>query len=491
MTAAFDPSRYFAPGVYTQSVTGPQVGIQSSAPSSVAIFGAGRGYQIDSQTVIIPADFTDPNTLIVSAVNSKALRQSGINLATVIITDVAHGNTYAVQTVPSPANGDYTLTATVGPSGIVNGFDSTYQIIRVLGGTLAAATSVQVSYQYVNSGYYSPQKLYSFDDVVSLYGKPFDSTGTIISELSMACQFAFINGAQSVITVPVQSSNPQISDYVNALAKFEGFPGISVIVCANGNAAIFPFISSHVDIQSSLRNERRAIVGTDGSASTISSSTRISVASGIADSRVALISPSSVPYYNISTSQIQYIGAQYLAAAVAGISVSQNPAQPLTRRSIIGFAGIDFAPDQQKSIETQAGLMVIDSANNNNAIRIRHGVTTDPSTLLNREWSILSQQDSMAFRIRSFFNSGGVIGSIITSLTLTNIKSSAESALQSLTADGTIQAYQNLAVRQSSTNLDVVEIAYSWQPSLPLNYIVVRFTLNVTSGDTGSNSTNV
>jgi hypothetical protein len=114
---------------------------------------------------------------------------------------------------------------------------------------------------------------------------------------------------------------------------------------------------------------------------------------------------------------------------------------------------------------------------------VRHGVTTDPSTLITREWSILGQQDAMAYRLRNFFEADGLIGSIISDVTLANVKASAGSALESLKSDGIIQAYAALKVRQQTQNLDVIEISFGWQASLPLNYVVVRFTINVSSGD--------
>ena len=40
-----------------------------------------------------------------------------------------------------------------------------------------------------------------------------------------------------------------------------------------------------------------------------------------------------------------------------------------------------------------------------------------------------------------------------------------------------------LKVRQLLTNPDVIEVSYSWLPAFPLNYIVVRFGVSLTSGN--------
>lgn len=485
-----DFSRYFPPGVYTETVPGPQIGIQSGAPTSIGIFGVGAGYQSDLQTITVPADITDP----AGPANTVPLRQSGIDVSSITVTDVASGAVYSVQTVTSPPDGDYVVNTTTGPSGISNGPDSTVTLTRVTVGTLAAGAQVQVSYQFTDSSYYLPQTIYDFDDVVSRYGLAFNSTGAISSELTLACALAFQNGATSVVTAAVKNSgSPQVSDYANALATFEGMQIISLIVCASGNPSIFPSVKSHVTTQSGLRAERRAILGMDGSVSNVSVGDRATEAAALGTSRVALVSPSAILYPNPITGNNEYIGGQYLAAALAGVSVSQPPAQPLTRKAVTGFIGVDNASDGQKSTETQSGVLVIDSSNQSTALRVRHGVTTDNTSMLAREWSVLGQQDTMAYRIRSYFDIDGIIGSIITELTLANVKSSANSALDSLVSDGVIQAYQALKVRQSPTNIDVVQVSYAWQPSLPLNYMTIQFTLDVTDGATtvSGNTTSV
>lgn len=477
-----DFSRYFPPGVYTETIPGPQIGIQASTPSSVAIFGDARGYQTDLQTVVIPADFTDTGGAA-SAVNTPVLRQMGIDTTSLVVVNLASGLPYAVNT-------DYTIVPVTGPSGTQPNFDTTYAIHRVIGGGLGAGISVQVSYNFTNEFYYQPQRISDPSDIISLYGPAFDTSGNIVSELTLAAQLAFINGASTVITAAVGGSGTP-DDYKAALATFEGIADIAIVVCANGNSNNFGAIRDHVVLQSSLKNERRAILGTDGATTTVTSATRIAAAQAIQNSRVAMVSPSAIQYYNPSISQSTAIGSQYLAAAIAGVAVSQSIALPLTRKQVGGFLSVDIASDAQKSLETQSGLMVVDSNNSTSALRIRHGVTTNPSTLVTREWSILGQQDAMAYRLRAYFESDGLIGSIITDITLANVKASADSALQALVSDGIINSYQGLKVRQSGTAFDAIQISYEWQASLPLNYIVVQFTLDVTTGDTTDTTTSI
>ena len=101
----------------------------------------------------------------------------------------------------------------------------------------------------------------------------------------------------------------------------------------------------------------------------------------------------------------------------------------------------------------------------------------------------------MTYRVRDYLENANLIGQPIYPFTLVNVKSSAEAALQSLIRDGLLVDYTGLKVRQLLTNPDVVEVSYSWLPAFPLNYIVVRFGVSLTSGDItvqggSSNTTN-
>jgi hypothetical protein len=110
-------------------------------------------------------------------------------------------------------------------------------------------------------------------------------------------------------------------------------------------------------------------------------------------------------------------------------------------------------------------------------------VTTDPTDILSREWSIIGQQDVMVYRIRDFLDADGLIGMPIYDTTLIQVKASAEAALVSLIRDEIIVGYQNLKVRQIATLPDVIEVRYEWKPAYPLNYIVVRYSVAVMTGD--------
>jgi hypothetical protein len=558
---AIDFTRYQPPGVYTESVGGPQLAVRSTVPTAVAIYGQGVGYRTHRESVKIAQDTTVSGTLV--AGSSKQLAKKGIKVVeydikaysatninlvtpgtsvggvTLAVGDYVqlYGQTSSAEnglyrwnaassTVSAPAmtlipdtfkvvdpttgvakvrGKDYVITrVAVGDdsSNTVPGKrDDVYVLkrVRASGTTIEEGDVVQVSYRYTDPEYYQVWSLYDYDDVRDIYGEPFDASGNIQSEITLAAKFAYMNGASTVLTCavdresvyPSSSSNAgqtkTIADqYQDALDKLSDEDQIAVIVPATGNAEFcHDQIKQHVNLQSANRYERRAIIGIDGSSTRVPSSSRVEFAETLSERRVALISPSQFLYYAPELSKQITLGGQFMAAAVAGRSVSQIAAMPLTRKTISGFIGPsteDIGREGEKNNETQNGLMVVERTRRNQ-VQVRHGVTTDPTDMLTREWSIIGQQDVMVYRVRDYLDADGLIGMPIYDTTLIQVKASAESALVSLVRDGIIVGYQNLKVRQIATLPDVIEVRYEWKPAYPLNYIVVRYSVAVMTGD--------
>ena len=379
-----------------------------------------------------------------------------------------------------------------------NDRDDLYTIKRVERGAgvgIQEGDVVQISYRYTgvdrksttHGDYFDVYAYYDYDDVRDHYGEPFDANGNIQSEVTLASKFAFINGATTVLTCAVDTAaHVALADcYLDALNKFRDEPQLAVLVPATGQNYIYELVKEHVNAQSNNKYERRAILGIDGTASVVETATRQTYAEGLSDERIALISPTKFGYFAPELNKEIVLGGQYMAAAVAGKAVSQIAAMPSTRKTITGFSGPAESPIQregEKNLESQNGLMVVEKTPRNQ-IQVRHGVTTNPTELLTREWSIIGQRDVMVYRIRDYLDADGLIGMPIYDTTLIQVKASAESALQSLIRDQVIVGYQNLKVRQLATLPDVIEVRYEWKPAYPLNYIVVRYSVAVMTGD--------
>ena len=379
---------------------------------------------------------------------------------------------------------------------LVSKRDDQYALKRVAAtsSAISVGQKLLVSYRYTDTEYFDVHSIYDYDDVRDRYGEPFSASGTIQSELTLAAKFAFMNGASNVLTVAVDpyarnanGSQKELTEcYQDALEKLADEGQIAIVVPAIGQTYIHGLVKEHVTTQSENRYERRAILGFDGATSgKVSTTDRILKAKEIKERRVAIISPSQFDYESPELGKKIVLGGQFMAAAVAGKSVSQIAAMPLTKKNISGFVGpttTDSLREGEKTAETSAGLMVVERTRYGQ-VQIRHGITSDTTDLLRREWSIIGQQDVMVYRVRDYLDADGLIGMPIYGTTLIQVKASAESALQSLVRDEIIVGYQNLKVRQLATQPDVVEVRYEWKPAYPLNYIVVRYSVAVMTGD--------
>jgi hypothetical protein len=564
---AIDFTTYNPPGIYTESVGGPQLAVRSTVPTAVAIFGTSVGYKTYREAVKINSDAANTPGGDVVPQNSKELTKAGIKVLTdedglipspvVIVvagttvdltapgsslTGVKPDGTSGAVTLtagdliylnnqtPSTQNGlytwnraaddeedgaaltvvvdtfkllnpdtgkayirglDYLIVKTDSGAGNLNTTrDDKYAIRRIDRGATAGIQEgkyVQAFYRYTSKDYHAVHALYDYDDVRELYGEPFDSNGNILSEITLAAKFAFINGASTVLTCAIDRETypSEARAYEEALKLFRDEDQIAIIVPGTGDSYIYELVKEHVNKQSENKYERRALLGIDGSVNSVETSIRQGYAETLSSSRIGLITPSRFEYYAPELSDKVILGGQYMAAAVAGKSVSQIASMPLTRKVIDGFVGPAESPMQregEKDLETQAGLMVIEKTRRNQ-VQVRHGVTTDFSELLTREWSIIGQQDVMVYRVRDFLDADGLIGMPIYDTTLIQVKASAEAALQTLIRDGIIVGYQNLKVRQIATLPDVIEVRYEWKPAYPLNYIVVRYSVAVMTGD--------
>jgi hypothetical protein len=574
MAIEFSRVNYQPPGVYTQSVGGPQLAVNSTVPTAVAIFGTAVGYRTYRESIRIADDVISGGALVpatnaelahtgVKIIETTIVARSGTNIANLKSpgssfggttptandyiqlygqTNTAENGIYqwvgaALPLVPvfnpfivvNPITGfvysegiDYTIfrktVSGTTDNNAVAKRDDVYTIKRVKGTASGAARAslineqdlVQVSYRYTDPAYFDVHALYDYDDVRDFYGEPFNADGSIQSELTLAAKFAFLNGANTVMTCAVDvdgvyptgsltaggSSNAGQAktlalNYQDALSKFDDESQIAIVVCASGNGDYHDMVKTHVNNQSERKYERRAILGLDGAKNVISKTTRIIAAQTLKSRRVALVSPSVFGHYSVELSARLSLGSQFVAAALAGKSVSQIAAMPLTRKTISGFDGDKCGPlytvddpgrEQQKSEESSKGLLVVEKTRTNQ-VQVRHGITTNPTDLLTQEWSIVGQEDVMVYRVRDYLDADGLIGMPIYDTTLLQVKASAESALQSLVRDQIIVGFQNLKIRQIATMPDVVEVRYEWKPAYPLNYIRVRYSVQVMTGD--------
>lgn len=465
---------YTPPGVFVADSLEALYSASSVSPSSVGIFGETASALSYTETVIIPEDIRGEEDLQGQTppdqpASSDFLRYPN---ATNIVVKRFDNNELLVAGV------DYELVTTTSD-------DATYTAIRRIEESLFipdTGTTVVVTYSYLPLNFGATLRFTSAADVATFYGDAFDAQGNIVSPLTLAAKLAFENGALSVITRAVLGDTEQ--DYADALESLNKATDIAVITCASGDSALIPMISLATKTASAQELERRAIVGVDGTASTVTSENLVSLAKQTANKRVALVAPTVVDYRISSLNRNVQIGGQYLAAAVAGESVALGIQEPLTRKTVFGLAGIPEAyVTSTKNNLSANGVMVVEETLQG-VVRIRHGVTTDVTNKNNSEWSVVGVTDYIVGSARSMLDNAGFIGSAITPATIPSLIGMMTSFLSSAVSDNIIGDYDQLAITQRTTEPDVIDVRFAIGFMFPLNRIYVTMSSSASTGTT-------
>ena len=248
-------------------------------------------------------------------------------------------------------------------------------------------------------------------------------------------------------------------------------------------------LSVFVDAQSDLSNFMIGILGYENGP-TANAINPISISSNSGDERVVVAYPNSMTYYTNNTSN--QIAGYYLAAAYAG-TLAGNPVQRgLTRQRIVGFSGIDpvvysTMTTSQKNTWSAGGVAVSEIDRNGNLV-VRHGVTSNMSSVETREIPLVRAQDAMIDTILQTVINAGIIGSPITANTSPTIAGLVNIVLASLKAAGVIENYTSISVTESTGDPTIMNVTFLYVPAYPLNYIAITFGIDTTTGSTTATS---
>lgn len=495
ISSPIDWTRYNPPGVYVDPESSPPLLVTGIDPTVVCIIGRGVGFRTYTESVSF------------ASANSVTLSRNGISADSVVVTGYVTDPAQAGLTLPhtfdvdvSGTTHDYSLTvdATAGVD------QSVTTITRTQGGAIETAHPVvQVTYHYTDSDYHSLRVFDDFDALQSLYGPSFDpQTGEIASPLTLACQEAIVNGANYLYTIALSgigSPQQQFNDAYNLLSgNFDAnvivplFEGFTTTEAASGMlSAAQAFAENTLDDG----HTRVMLCGFDKAwAPTVSELAQVS--SEISDKRVIAVWPNQVNIYNGVTNTSVVCDGFYLAAALGGVMSGQAPQEPLTRKYPRGVQSIPSSVLQvlTKSAKNQlasSGWLVVE-ADRQGRLVVRHGLTTDfTGGVLVREISLVRAQEALYNLIQDTLVNAGIIGTVITAETPLMVKGIVSGALELAKNNNLIFGYTNLKVRQESPpsgDPTIIEVKFSYQPSFPLNYVLVSFSVDTTTGTVSNNT---
>lgn len=465
-------SEYVVPGTYWEATPSPVAPQSLYTVNQVALVGPGIGYRTFAEN--IQFDNTTP----------VDLTQLGINAASVVVTSLDGTQVGVVNT-------DYTLVTSDSTDGHTQ--DTTTTITWGSGSTVFTDTqTVRVSYQYTDYDYLTPSICTNLAQVQSLYGNGIDIvTGEITSPISLAAQFAFTNGAQTLVLVATPNAVVLRADLTDAYAFLEVLTNVNLVVPLPVGMEATDAINVGQDLATFLLNDenlndilRVGLLGFEVGTDTTYAPDAIAAA--VAYKRVVEAWPFAMNYYNGYTNSTLVVGGYYLAAAYAGIFAGNPSQQGLTRRHINNFTGIPSSVFQTMTtaLKNQYGAAGVAIAEISRAgvLWCRHGTTTDPSSIYNQEASLVREQDAMVGLLEGAVEQAGLIGNPIDENTIVNLQALTIGILEQCVQLGIIESYQGVVAQQLNSLPTTIQVTFQWQPSYPLNYVTFIFSVNTTTG---------
>lgn len=492
-----DFTRYQVPGVYVEDSTDPIVIGGGLPPALVCIVGPARGYQNFIETVVI---FSDEGTLLSNRGIVVEDQVGPPAISAPIVTTLAGDN--LTEDV------DYTLESTADAGGSIT------TITRINASpNVGEGESVVVSYSYIDNQYFSPRVIDNFDRAVSIYGRPLISEqpdspadSHVSSALSLGIQKAFENGAAEILTVACNPSDGDLrSQFLTAYNKIQADYRASILIPVYPDDLTVASGTVSGLAQQLVQDLRTHCVGASAEGYT-----RIGffglprnydeselpvddLAGTVSHKRVALLYPTALQMFNPTVQQATEIAGCYLAAAISGLLVALPVNEGLTKKVVSGFRGIDSAKRQEmtKSAMNQlssAGVMVVEMDRRNRLV-IRHGVSTDFSSLDTREVSLTRINDAVYQGIQIGVENAQLIGAPIDADMVVRVMGTLQSLLEQMVISRTIVSWQGLSVTQQSTDPSVIEARFEYRPAIPLNYIVVTYSLDLNTGELNEGTT--
>lgn len=492
-------SSYQPPGVYVSDTSVPIVA-PALVPSQVlTLVGPALGYRTAAQSLLISHVTAVPLTY--SGVFTTA--QAGPPAITAPVVTTLAGTVLT-------AGVDYTLTTIADPSG--NPQLARTTIVRVnTSSNVSDGQQVTIIYNYADITYFQPQVFTDPLSVINAYGQPFLSSvpGTpnasqVANPLSAAAQVAFANGATTLICLALNPGDGNLDQQLDAAyAKLATTAAATIVVPVFTDdlspqtgtvAALCAALAADLNTAMwSAYNNGFPRIGIFGLARNYSESDEpvTTFAANLASRRTVVAYPEVVLLYNSATGQVFQASACYLAVALGAILASNPVNVGLTGQVIRGFAppGLtqaEIANMTNAAMNTLAAAGVtVCAVNYSGTLVCRQGITTDISAVNFEEISMVRQSDTLLSAVQQGLQGSGLIGQPITSNTITTVQEAVLGILEAAINNAVIQSYTNLSVTQQvypSGNPTVIAVTFQYSPALPLNYITVQMSVNLTNG---------
>ena len=497
-------STYQPPGVYVESINTPIVTPTGVLPQTLTLVGPSLGYRTGVQSFLIYASagfqlsFTGVFTTAVTGPPA---------IAAPVVTVTSTGVVLTLGT-------DYSLTVTPDPSG--NSALAVTTVSRVSNSpNISDGAQVTITYNYADVTYYQPQLFTDFNSVANAYGPAFVSSvpsavgaTQIANPLTFAAQLAFDNGANTIIAVALNPAAGSLeAQYQAAYGLVAANYGATIIVPVWADDIAPPGGSSTTAFAQQLASDLNGAcvsaanngyprIGIFGLPRLYNESVEpvTSFAATLGSARLVLVYPEVLQVYNSLTGQVFTASGCFMAAAAGAVLATLPVSTGLTGQTLTGFsitqAEIQAMTPAFMNAIAAAGTTVI-YQNWQGALQVRQGLTTNQSALNFSEISLVRQSDVLLLAVQQGMSLSGLIGTPITATTISTVQAALTGILEQQIALGNFASYTNVSVTEQQYpggDPTVIACTFDWQPFIPLNYITVVLSINLTTGAVATQS---
>ncbi len=454
------------------------------------VSAVGGAYRVvDMNTNAILGEYVASNTPVYEAIPGVAL--------TVETTFVPNPNDPTGQTSLTNV-GDYAIVTTTAAT--TNGLPSGTFTVNA-NGSLTLSTGVTysqpkspdngqvyyVSYKYRKpAANFLPTIYFNYNSINGNYGtSSVTPGGRVINSLTLGAELAILNGASAIVCVQAASDND--ADLMAAIDLLQqSYPGINTVnaivplTTFTSSYAVAAHLSGHVtEMSTELYHKERmgyvAQISTTDSVSQIAQNV-----STFNNDRLVFTVPASVTrsIRNINTNQYATatLPGSFAAAALAGLAMGQDPAEPLTGKQLNGFISLGaLYSDNEMNLMASNGACVL--TQDGSVIQVRHGITTDTSGVNASEITVIQIRDYVIQAVRQALGKTYVGHKLLPTL-VSSIKSTLQSVLNQMVAQNIILSYNIASVATSVNNPTQVNVSFQIEAVYPLNYIMIEFGLS-------------
>lgn len=357
---------------------------------------------------------------------------------------------------------------------------------------------VVINYGTVPENYFQPTFCREWNTCAALFGNGWNADGSVLSELSACTWLATRNGLRSFYACAVEptvvkdeNGNDVVmypaANWDAAFDRLTQIEGIDIVVPLSGDTAVHSAVIRHLEAAYDNDDERMAFLGFDGTGAggILDDDTMISRARTIARNDVVLVAPSTFRFRNPvnDIGGYQIIPGYWCTGALAGYLNNVPQYTSLTRKIVNGiFSSNEYRTRNAKRDLAAAGLCYVDEYND--GIRVVHGKTTSTASVIDQEANITLTKYYIIKNMRRMYETG-YIGEPLTDNLIAAIRTAVTTALVNLSAQDYIYDFGNVTVTQNADDPTQVDIMFDYKPTYTLNYIVIQFTLNSSSGVDG------